>query len=87
MSFLDMDERILEIAARVEVAAHVAAAAAAGGLGLVAEVAQDRVVAATAALGPAHQLEEQPPLVLDDVGRRGLGGGGALFATEPPWDR
>jgi hypothetical protein len=39
--------------------------------GLVAEVAQYRVVPAGAALGPADQLEEEPPLVLHDgwVGR------------------
>ena len=40
------------------------------GLGLVAEVAEDGVVAAGPALAPAHQLEEQAPLVLDDLGAR-----------------
>ena len=41
-------------------------------LGLVAKVAQDRVVPAGSALGPADQLEEESPLVLHHrrVGRR-----------------
>ena len=45
--------------------AHVAASAARERLGLVAEISQDRVVAAAAALGPANQLEEHAPLVLE----------------------
>ena len=45
--------------------ADVAAPAACERLRLVAEVAEDRVVAAAAALRPAHQLEEQAPLVRD----------------------
>ena len=59
--------------------AHVAAPAAGERLLLVAEVAQDRVVAAAAALGPAHQLEEQAPLVLDD---RGVGRGAVVASLE-----
>ena len=46
--------------------ADVAVAAAVERLRLVAEVAQDRVVPAAAALRPAHELEEEAPLVRDD---------------------
>ena len=55
-----------------DLAADVAAAAAGERLGLVAEVAQDRVVPAAAALGPAHEVEEEAPLVLDHLGPRRL---------------
>ena len=51
--------------------ADVAAPAAGERLRLVAEVAQDRVVAAAPALGEAHQLEEEAPLVAQRArGRR-----------------
>ena len=50
--------------------AHVAAAAAGERLRLVAEIAQDGVVAAAPALDPANQLEKEPPLVLDHGGIR-----------------
>src|SRR5262245_5211684 len=56
---------IASVRGPAECQAHVAAAAARQCLGLVAEIAQDRVVAAAAALGPADQLEEHAPLVLD----------------------
>ena len=48
-----------------ETTADVAAAAAREGFLLVAEVAQDCVVATGAALAPAHQFQKEIPLVLD----------------------
>ena len=53
-----------------DLAAHVAASAAGKRLRLVPEVAEDRVVAAAAALRPPHEVEEEAPLVLDDLGPR-----------------
>ncbi len=60
--------RVRRLDAGGEPLAHVAAAAAGERLLLVAEVAQDRVVAAAAALGVAQQLEEQVPLVAHRLG-------------------
>src|SRR5207302_4760113 len=54
--------RIARIRVSTEGEAHVAAAATRERLGLVAEVTQDRVVAAAAALRPADPLEEHAPL-------------------------
>src|SRR4029453_12049433 len=45
--------------------AYVAASASGERLRLVAEISQNGVVAAAAALGPANQLEEHAPLVLE----------------------
>ena len=62
------DQRVLlriAVGRELDLLAHVAAPAAGERFLLVAEVAQDRVVAAAAAFDPAHQLEEQLPLVLD----------------------
>ena len=52
--------------------AHVAAAAAVEGLGLIAEVAENGIVAAASPLDPPDQLEEETPLVLEH--RRSRGG-------------
>ena len=53
--------------------ADVAAPAAVQRFRLVSEVAQDRIVPATAAFDPADQLEEETPLVLDHGrGHRGF---------------
>ena len=68
-------------AAVIQFQADVAAAAAGQGLLLVAEVAQDGVVAAGAALGPAHQLEEQVPAVGD---RLRIGGAALHVALDQP---
>ena len=68
------DRRLLRIVFLVvrQAQADVATPAAGQRLRFVAEVAQDRVVAAGAALGPAHQLQEQVPLVLHHLRRHGL---------------
>src|SRR4030095_12593170 len=50
--------------------AHVAVTAAGERLRLVAEVAEQRVVATAAALSPAQQLEKEAPLVLEQLRRR-----------------
>ena len=63
--------------------ADVADAAACERLVFVSEVAQHGVVTAAPAVGPAHQLEEQVPLVLDDFGRGGAVPGRALGETAP----
>ena len=67
--------RVMGLAGIDQGAADVATAASVKGLRLVAEVAQDGVVTTGAALGPADQLEEEAPLVLDHRGirRRALG--------------
>src|SRR6185503_12074396 len=63
--------------------AHVAAAAAGERLRFVAEVTKNRVVAAAAAFGPANQLEEHAPLVLDHRGVRGRVAGATLEERPP----
>ena len=60
--------------------AHVALSASVQRLRLVAEVAQDRVVPAAAAFRPAHQLQEEAPLVGED----GLAGRVHLQEAAPP---
>ena len=57
--------RILHRRVGSESEAHIAARTTVKRLRLVAEVAQDGVVTAGAALRPADQLEEEAPLVLD----------------------
>ncbi len=68
-----------------DLAADVAAAAAGERLRLVAEVAEDRVVAAAAALRPPHEVEEEAPLVLDDLGPGRIGA--ASHLDQPPAQR
>ncbi len=69
--------RVLGRVAAGERAAHVTPAAAGQRLRLVAEVAEDGVVPAAPRVGPAHQLQEEAPLVLEHrrVGR------GAVLAS------
>src|SRR5262249_35244640 len=50
--------------------AHVAPAASGKRLGLVAEVAKNRIVTAASPLDPANHLEEESPLVLEHRGGR-----------------
>ena len=66
-----------------EIAADIAAPATGEGFLLVAEVAQDGVVAAGAVLAPAHQFQEEIPLVLDHrlFGRAAIG---IAFDQPPP---
>src|SRR5206468_12128081 len=75
--------RIHALPVATDGATHIEAAAPVERLGLVAEVAQDRVVTAAPALDPPYQLQEQAPLVLQHRRRRRHTVGAALEERAP----